>query len=139
MGSARSPPGRSPASLPTTAKSTGTVMFLKSYRKHQAGYVGRNQRSHQYKLQQEGKTSPMTPFVSRKKAGFEWQIDVAIWEDRLSELADYRKIHGHCNVLQNYSENSKLATWVGTQRNNTFHREGETSYMTNSESRHWRV
>jgi hypothetical protein len=20
------------------------------------------------------------------------------WEDRLSELADYRKIHGHCNV-----------------------------------------
>jgi hypothetical protein len=21
-------------------------------------------------------------------------------EDRLSELADYRKIHGHCNVLE---------------------------------------
>jgi hypothetical protein len=31
------------------------------------------------------------------------------WEDRLSELADYRKIHGHCNV-PGYSENTKLAS-----------------------------
>jgi hypothetical protein len=27
----------------------------------------------------------------------------------LSELADYRKIHGHCNVPRNNSENAKLA------------------------------
>jgi hypothetical protein len=31
-----------------------------------------------------------------------------VWEGRLSELADYRKIHGHCNVSQSYSENAKL-------------------------------
>jgi hypothetical protein len=38
------------------------------------------------------------------------------WKDRLSELADYRKSHGHCNVPQHCSENSKLAQWVATQR-----------------------
>jgi hypothetical protein len=27
----------------------------------------------------------------------------------LCELADYRKIHGHCNVPYKYSENTKLA------------------------------
>jgi hypothetical protein len=31
---------------------------------------------------------------------------------RLSELADYRKIHGHCNVPAKYSENTKLGNWV---------------------------
>jgi hypothetical protein len=38
------------------------------------------------------------------------------WGDRLSELADYREIHGHCNVPHNYSENTQLATWVKKQR-----------------------
>jgi hypothetical protein len=38
-----------------------------------------------------------------------WQRKVSAWEDRLIELADYRKIHGHCNVPKNYSENRKLA------------------------------
>jgi hypothetical protein len=43
--------------------------------------------------------------------------DVCVgWEVRLSELAEYRKIHGHCNVPQNYSENTKLASWVNNQR-----------------------
>jgi hypothetical protein len=31
------------------------------------------------------------------------------WEDRLSELADYRKMHGHCNVPQ---KNSETPNWV---------------------------
>jgi hypothetical protein len=34
------------------------------------------------------------------------------WQDRLSELADYSEIHGHCNVPRTYSENTKLANWV---------------------------
>jgi hypothetical protein len=38
------------------------------------------------------------------------------WEDRLRELADYRKTHGHCNVPRNRSEYTKLAGWVGKQR-----------------------
>jgi hypothetical protein len=52
-------------------------------------------------------------------------------EDRLSELAEYRKIHGHCNVPHNYSENVKLATWVGNQRcQYRLQLEGKKSYMT---------
>jgi hypothetical protein len=30
--------------------------------------------------------------------GFEWARLDAPWEDRLSELAEYRKIYGNCNV-----------------------------------------
>jgi hypothetical protein len=52
------------------------------------------------------------------------------WEYRLSELAIYRKIFGHCNVPQNYSENSKLGTWVATQRRDfRLHLKGKTSHM----------
>jgi hypothetical protein len=37
--------------------------------------------------------------------GFEWGVCMTPWEDHLSELADFRKIHGHCNVPICYSEN----------------------------------
>jgi hypothetical protein len=50
--------------------------------------------------------------------GFEWGSHVAAWEDRLSELADYRKIHGHCNVPKRYIENIQMGYWVSKQRNN---------------------
>jgi hypothetical protein len=35
------------------------------------------------------------------------------WEDRLSELAGYLKIHGHCNVPK--LRKFKLAIWVKHQ------------------------
>jgi predicted chitinase len=87
----------------------------------------------QYRLQLEGKTSPTT--LSRiqelESLGFEWDCSGATWEDRLRELADYRKIHGHCNVPQNYSENTKLGYWVTRQRTQYKMRaEGKTSSMT---------
>jgi hypothetical protein len=54
-----------------------------------------------------------------------------VWEVRLSELADYRKIHGHCSVPTLYSENAKLAKWVSNQRQKyKLHEEGKTSTMT---------
>jgi hypothetical protein len=59
------------------------------------------------------------------------QCGVSIWEERLRELTDYRKIHGHCNVPWNYSENAKLAKWVRKQRSTyKLHLEGNTSPMT---------
>jgi hypothetical protein len=87
----------------------------------------------QYKLHLEGEKSHIT--LSRIQAletlGFEWFTRSTSWEDRLSELADYRKIYGHCNVPKSYSENTKLANWVATQRSNyRLQLEGETSYMT---------
>jgi hypothetical protein len=75
---------------------------------------------YQYRLHKEGKTSYM--MLSRiqklESLGFEWEWDSlgALWEDRLSELADYLKIHGHCNVPKRYSENVQLGSWVRTQR-----------------------
>jgi hypothetical protein len=56
-----------------------------------------------------------------------------IWEDRLSELADYRKIHGHCIVPQRYSKIFQLGTWVKTQRYEyRLHLQGKVSYITPS-------
>jgi hypothetical protein len=63
-----------------------------------------------------------------ERLDFEWGV---AWEDRLSELADYHKIHGHCNVPRNYSENTKLGMWASTQRRNKrLHVEGKKSSMT---------
>jgi hypothetical protein len=63
--------------------------------------------------------------------GFEWKPSTA-WEDRMSELTDYRKIHGHCNVPKSYSdENSKLVTWISTQRYQyRLRTEGRQTYLT---------
>jgi hypothetical protein len=53
------------------------------------------------------------------------------WEDRLSELTDYRKVQGHCNVPQKYCENAKLGQWVANQRTQySLHLRGKRSSIT---------
>jgi hypothetical protein len=90
-------------------------------------------------LHAEGKTSFVTLSRIREleSLGFEWDRSSATaWEDRLSELADYRKINGHYNVPGNCSEQTKLARWVARQR--YYYRwqaEGKTSSMTLSRIR----
>jgi hypothetical protein len=94
-------------------------------------WVG-NQRT-QYRLHLEGKASRMTTFriQALESLGFEWDFHGTAWDDRLNELANYRKIHGHCNVPKRYSENTKLGRWVGTQRKHyKFHLEGKESQIT---------
>jgi hypothetical protein len=86
-----------------------------------------------YNLHVQGKPSPMTTFriQALESFGFEWDSRSAAWEDRLSELADFRRIHGHCNVPQRNSKHTKISTWVVTQRANIkLHRQGKTSHMT---------
>jgi hypothetical protein len=90
----------------------------------------------QYKLHLKGKASSMT--LSRiqelESLGFEWDrssASTSSWEDRLSELVDYRKIQGHCNIPPKGSENTKLGNWVTTQRSQyRLHAKGKTSHMT---------
>jgi hypothetical protein len=85
----------------------------------------------QYKLHAEGKTSSMTlPRIQElERLGIEWRVCVTAWEDRLSELAEYRKIHGHCNVPRN--EIPMLNKWAGRQRNQyKLYREGKISSIT---------
>ena len=38
------------------------------------------------------------------------------WERRFSELTEFKRVHGHCEVPQNYSENTSLGTWVNKVR-----------------------
>jgi hypothetical protein len=88
---------------------------------------------YQYRLAQDGETSPMTParIQELESLGFEWRVCVTAWEDRLIELAEYRKIHGHCNVSKSISKDSKLGEWVANQRSQyRFKLEGKTSHMT---------
>jgi hypothetical protein len=96
------------------------------------GHWVTNQRK-SYRLQAKGKTSRMTTarVQELESMGFEWEVGVTGWEDLLSELADYRKIHGDCNVPRNYGENAKLATWVKNQRSTyRLYSKGEISPMT---------
>jgi hypothetical protein len=73
---------------------------------------------YQYSLHQKGKTSPLTlPRIQvLESLGFKWGSRNANWDDRLSELADFRKVHGHCNVPRGDSQNTKLSWWVASQR-----------------------
>jgi hypothetical protein len=51
-----------------------------------------------------------------------------LWEDRLSELADYRKITGTAMFLKIQRKNIKLATWVSQNQSiNTGSKKGRTS------------
>jgi hypothetical protein len=38
------------------------------------------------------------------------------WERRFTELIEFKRSHGHCEVPQNYSENASLGTWVNKVR-----------------------
>jgi hypothetical protein len=87
-----------------------------------------------YRFHLEEKISSMT--LSRieilESLGFKWDSYSAAWKDRLSELAEFRKIHGHCNVPKNYSGNSSLYKWVQTQRSQyKLHLKGKRPHMTN--------
>jgi hypothetical protein len=60
-----------------------------------------------------------------------WGLFFALWPQHFSELADYRKIHGHCNVPVRTSDNLKLGTSVATQRSEyRRHVKGKPSSMT---------
>jgi hypothetical protein len=92
-----------------------------------------NTQRKQYSLRQEEKKSQMT--IRRIKAleglDFAWNINEARWKQSLNELADYKYIHGHCNVPRSYSENSQLVWWVVNQRQQyRLYQEEKKSQMT---------
>jgi hypothetical protein len=92
-----------------------------------------NKQRANYNLYRDGKKSHMTALRIQEleSLGFEWNCLDVVREDRMSDLAEYRKIYGHCNVPYNYSENAKLAIWVNKQRGNyKLYRDGKTSHMT---------
>ena len=74
---------------------------------------------YQYKLSRlEGKPSTMTEdrIAALNDLGFVWNSHEAIWEERWTELNDFKQVNGHCNVPSQFETNQKLATWVKCQR-----------------------
>jgi hypothetical protein len=107
------------------------VPYRYSKNKKLGEWVAHQRRQH--RLHEEGKTSKLTPYriQALESLGFEWDSHSAAWGNRLSELANYHKLHGHCNVSQHYSKNKKLGKWVAHQRNQyKLHLKEKTSFMT---------
>jgi len=86
-----------------------------------------------YRLYQEGKTSPMTAELIREleSLAFEWETTAGFWNERFEELREFKVQFGHCLVSIRYSANPKLGVWVSNQRRNYhFYQEGKASPMT---------
>ena len=81
----------------------------------------KTQRSN-YRRLKEGKPTSLCPdrIHALTSLGFEWELgghyEVIAWEDRLEDLKEFKKVHGHCNVPQRWKENRGLGVWIKTQR-----------------------
>ena len=51
-----------------------------------------------------------------EELGFVWNPYGLVWNQRFTELVEYKQKHGHCNVPHGYSANPQLGTWVRNQR-----------------------
>lgn len=51
-----------------------------------------------------------------EEIGFLWDARDVIWNEKFQELKKFREDHGHCNVPRENKGNTKLRTWLKTQR-----------------------
>lgn len=67
----------------------------------------------QYKLLRAGKPSTMTPNRAAflEDMGFIWDRHEAVWNEKIQDLALYKKTHGHTFVPSNYKANPQLGVW----------------------------
>jgi hypothetical protein len=85
-----------------------------------------------YKKKQAGKSSDLTTerIKDLEDIGFVWDKNCAVWEGRLDELRKFRRVHKHCNVPLDYT-NQPLVNWVRYQRRQYMcYLEGKHSTMT---------
>ena len=59
--------------------------------------------------------------------GFVWRVNGNSWDDRYSQLLEYKAEHKNCLVPSVYPKNKALGAWVHTQR---------TQYRLRSEGKH---
>jgi len=57
--------------------------------------------------------------------GVEWDKLDLMWEQRFTELVQFKSRYGHCEVPNGFARNPELARWVGTQRR--LHKAGQLS------------
>lgn len=94
-----------------------------------------NRQRTEYRKMQNGKPSSITlqRVDDLNRLGFTWTIqeNQTSWEDRFSELKDFKKMSGHCNVPKVYAKNPSLGYWVNEQRFQYRRRvKGQSSYLT---------
>jgi hypothetical protein len=78
----------------------------------------------QRRRRKEGKLSKAR-ISELNRIGFVWDKLDAAWEQRFSEIVEYKRTHAHCNVAMGWPENPQLAIWVARQRQ--FMRKGRLS------------
>ena len=91
----------------------------------------KEQRRH-YTLMKQGKPSHLTSkrINALNSVGFCYDTHETSFKKRLSELADFKKENGHCNVHTN-AVNRKLGTWVHHQRRQyKLFKEGQPCHIT---------
>ena len=91
-----------------------------------------NQRT-QYRLRSEEKKSHLTEARIKllSEVGFVWSPQGNSWNDRYSQLLEYKAEHKNCLVPQHYSKNKALGTWVANQRKQyRLRSEGKQSFLT---------
>eukprot|EP00804_Cyclotella_cryptica_P019454 CCRYP_006630-RC/>CCRYP_006630-RC protein AED:0.24 eAED:0.24 QI:0/0.33/0.25/1/0.33/0.25/4/610/455 len=76
-----------------------------------------HQREAYKKFKTEGETSTMTQerIDLLEAIGFVWKVEPQ-WNTRFSELVNYKREHGDCNVPAKYKPNRKLGVWVYRHR-----------------------
>ena len=78
----------------------------------------------QYQLYQKKEATTLTEVKIQQleSLGFEWEIKLGLrkdaWQQRIDELLEFKKEHGHCRVPPTYQKNPELAQWVLNLRQN---------------------
>jgi hypothetical protein len=100
-------------------KTTGHCQVPHGYPTNESLARWTKRQRYQYKLRLEGKPCTMTEdrIGALNALGFVWNSHEAIWEERWTELEEFKLANGgHCNVPSQFETNQKLATWVKCQR-----------------------
>ncbi len=88
---------------------------------------------HQYKIKKEGKNASLSEerIATLEAIGFTWSVQEDTWEERFSELVDYKERFGHTSVPKNCLMHPQLSVWVKYQRRHLrLYITGERSSMT---------
>ena len=102
-------------------KEFGNSNVPSRYKKNKQLGLWVKEQKRQCRLLEEGKRSSMTKnhLLSLRELGFDWKRERETnftWEERLQQLAEYKKEFGNTNVPERYEKNKQLGHWVKNQK-----------------------
>ena len=94
-----------------------------------AGAAAPKQVDHDESVSDDSKPRPTSPRLTEDRlrrlesVGFEWKVKNKMkryydkqWDQMFQRLLQFKEAHGHCRVPKRYQADTKLGTWVHTQR-----------------------